>query len=201
MRAATSGTAPGAIAALRPGAAPEDLIGRVAAPAEALIQEADHLFEEMSRASKNLCRGRGQVVGVVVQSASDAQATVQGILSDAHREAATIVERACRQAEDILSAAHHEADDFLRGALLPEVISLLVHESAVDLPERVVEEDRLSVQEREHILAKKEAEFASRETVVQIGNTQKLLDDRKAKLEQFEAWVSKRLEEEHRSNA
>jgi cell division septum initiation protein DivIVA len=121
------------IVALLPGVAPDGLVGRVVARAKVLIQEADHLFEEMSRASEDLSRGTGQVAGAVVQTASDAQTAIQGILRDAHREVADIMERTHHQAEDVLSAAHHEADNFLRGASLPEVSSLLVHESVVAL--------------------------------------------------------------------
>jgi hypothetical protein len=62
-RAAPSGTAPGAIVAFLLCVAPEDLVGRVAAHANALIQEVDRLLEEMSRASEDLSRGTGQVVG------------------------------------------------------------------------------------------------------------------------------------------
>ncbi|KAK1677822.1 hypothetical protein QYE76_038670 [Lolium multiflorum] len=47
-RAAPPGAAPGAIVALLPGAAPGDLVGQIAARVDALIQEADRLFEEMS---------------------------------------------------------------------------------------------------------------------------------------------------------
>jgi cell division septum initiation protein DivIVA len=97
----------------------------------------------------------------VVESASDAQAAVQGILSDARREAVAIMERAHRLAEDMLSATHREADDFLRGASLPEASSLLLHESVVALSERAMEAGRLHVQECERALTKKEAKLAS----------------------------------------
>jgi cell division septum initiation protein DivIVA len=218
-RAAPSGSAAETIVALLPGVALEGLVGRVVAHAKALLQDVDHLYEDMPRASEDLSRGTGQVAGAVVQNASEAQAA-QGILSNARREATAIVERAHRQAEDVLSAAHHEADYFLQGALLPEVSRLLVRESAVALSERMVEEERLHVQEREGNLAKKEAELSSREMVVtlreagaarelerleimeiQITKTQELLDNRKVKLDQFEARVSRRLDEERRDNA
>jgi cell division septum initiation protein DivIVA len=152
------------------------------------------------------------VARAAVQSASDAQAVVQGILSDARREAAAIVERARRQAEDVLSAAHREANDFLRGASLPEASSLLVRESAVAFSERVVEDDRLNVQECERALAKKEAELASWETDATLWEAEAARElerlesmevqiAKAQELEQFEARVSKRLEEECPSNA
>ncbi|KAK1682183.1 hypothetical protein QYE76_043031 [Lolium multiflorum] len=160
-------TTSGAAVDLLPIFAPRVLVGHVAARADALIQEADRLFEEMSRASQDLSWGTSQVVGVVVLGASNAQAAAQSILRDARREAAAILERARHQAKDALSAAYYQADNFLGGTLIPEASGLLVCESAMALCEREVEVDRLSIPEREHAL-EKEANLTSQETAVAL---------------------------------